>query len=96
MTFDVGNWHWVGECPLQAAQAFAPRVVYVHCKGVQRRPERWVAVPPLESAAPWRAVLRALPPGVPWAIEYPLVGDDLVAVTRRELALLRETALGLA
>ena len=92
MTFDMGNWHWTGECPLQAAQAFASRVVYVHCKGVQRLPAKWVAVPPTESAAPWRAVLRALPATVPWAIEYPLVGDDLLAVTTQELNHLRAVA----
>lgn len=96
MTFDMGNWHWVGECPLQAAQACAPRVAYVHCKGVQRQPQRWVAVPLSESAAPWRAVLRALPPTVPWAIEYPLAGDDLEAVTRAEIAALRALAAGQA
>jgi sugar phosphate isomerase/epimerase len=92
MTFDLGNWHWLGECPLEAARAFAPRVHYVHCKGVQRQPLRWVAVPLAESAAPWRTVLRALPPGQPWAIEYPLAGDDLPAVTREQVRLLRETS----
>ena len=92
MTFDMGNWHWVGECPLQAAAAFGSRVVYVHCKGVQRLPAKWVAVPLAESAAPWRAVLHALPAHVPWAIEYPLVGDDLLAVTRHEIQHLRTTA----
>ena len=90
MTFDMGNWHWLGECPLQAAQALGASVRYVHCKGVQRLPARWVAVPIADSAAPWRAVLRALPAGQPWAIEYPLAGDDLAAVTRREIAQLRE------
>ena len=45
MTFDMGNWHWVGECPLRAAEALASRVRYVHCKGVQRLPLKWVAVP---------------------------------------------------
>jgi sugar phosphate isomerase/epimerase len=89
MTFDMGNWHWLGECPLEAARGCAPRVRYVHCKGVQRQPKRWVAVPLAESAAPWRAVLRALPRGLPWAIEFPLVGDDLLEVTRAQLALLR-------
>lgn len=89
MTFDMGNWHWLGECPLEAARGCAPRVRYVHCKGVQRQPHRWVAVPPAESAAPWRTVLRALPRGLPWAIEYPLVGDDLLALTLEQLALLR-------
>ena len=89
MTFDMGNWHWQGECPLQAAQALAHRVRYVHCKGVQRQPAKWVAVPLMESAAPWRAVLRALPADVPHAIEYPLVGDNLEAATRVQIEAIR-------
>ena len=92
MTFDIGNWHWTGECPQQAADACARWTAYVHCKGVQRQPHRWVAVPLADSAAPWRAVLRALPKTVPWAIEYPLVGDDLLEVTRREIEQLRSIA----
>lgn len=96
MTFDIGNWHWTGECPLQAASALAPRVRYVHCKGVQRQPARWVAVPLADSAAPWRTVLGALPAGLPWAIEYPLAGDDLLALTRCEVARLRDVAGSLA
>ncbi|MGA8784579.1 MAG: TIM barrel protein [Polaromonas sp.] len=96
MTFDMGNWHWTGECPLQAAAALAPQVRYVHCKGVQRQPQRWVAVPLAESSAPWRAVLRALPANVPWAIEYPLAGDDLLAVTRKEIDQLRAIAANMA
>ncbi len=92
MTFDMGNWHWAGECPLQAATALAPQVRYVHCKGVQRQPQRWVAVPLVDSAAPWRAVLSALPADVPWAIEYPLAGDDLQATLRSEIRQLREIA----
>ena len=96
MTFDMGNWHWTGECPLQAAQHFAPLVSYVHCKGVQRQPQRWVAVPLSDSAAPWRAVLRALPASVSWAIEYPLAGDDLEAVTRSEVTALRALAADFA
>jgi sugar phosphate isomerase/epimerase len=92
MTFDMGNWHWTGECPLQAAAALAPKVMYVHCKGVQRLPQRWVAVPLTESAAPWRAVLDALPADVPWAIEYPLAGDDLQSATERAVRQLREIA----
>lgn len=89
MTFDMGNWHWQGEDPLSAAQALAAGVGYVHCKGVQRLPAKWVAVPLTESSAPWRTVLRTLPAGVPRAIEYPLQGQDLVGVTRAEVALLR-------
>jgi len=92
MTFDMGNWHWLGEDALECARVFGAQVRYVHCKGVQRQPGKWVAVPLAESAAPWRAVLRQMPRGLPWAIEYPLVGDDLLAVTREQVALLRTIA----
>jgi hypothetical protein len=71
-------------------------VVYVHCKGVQRQPQRWVAVPLAESSAPWRTVLRALPVDVPWAIEYPLAGDDLLSVVQREIEQLRGVNASLA
>jgi hypothetical protein len=64
----------------------------LHCKGVQRQAQRWVAIPFAESSAPWRSILRALPAGVPWAIEYPLIGDDLLATTRDEIDLLRSVA----
>ena len=89
MTFDMGNWHWVGECPLQAAEVLGRRVRYVHCKGAQRLPHKWVAVPLGDSVAPWRAVLRALPADVPHAIEYPLVGDDLQVATRTQIDFIR-------
>ncbi|MEO8013327.1 MAG: glutamine ABC transporter ATP-binding protein [Polaromonas sp.] len=95
LTFDIGNWHWTGECPLKAAAVLAPRVCCVHCKGVQRRAQRWFAVPVVGSAAPWRAILRTQPVNQPWAIEYPLAGENLLAVTRHELAQLRGIARSL-
>lgn len=88
MTFDMGNWHYVGECPLQAARCFSQRVGYVHTKGVQH-PGKWVAVPLVQSVAAWRTVLQALPTDVPRAIEYPLINDELAAYARQELDALR-------
>ena len=89
MTFDMGNWHWTGEDPLQAAAQLRAEVGYVHCKGVQRQLHQWVAVPLESSAMPWRTLLRALPADCPRAIEYPLQGDDLLALTRRHVEALR-------
>lgn len=88
MTFDMGNWHYVGECPLQAARLLGARVGYIHAKGVQHA-GKWVAVPLAQSSAPWRSLLDALPHQVPRAIEYPLIADDLLDYTRRELLALR-------
>ena len=45
-----------------------------------------------ESCAAWRSVLRALPAHVPWAIEYPLTGDDLSLRTQQEIDHLRHVA----
>ena len=93
MTFDMGNWHWTGENPLDAAQVFASQVGYVHCKGVLRTPAKWIAVPLDQSAAPWRSVLRRLPADVARAIEFPLQGEDLVQVTRNQVELLRSVEI---
>jgi len=93
MTFDMGNWHWTGEDPLDAAQALGANVGYVHCKGVQRTPAKWIAVPLDQSAAPWRGVLRRLPAHVARAIEFPLQGEDLVQVTRGQVELLRSVEI---
>jgi len=89
MTFDIGNWHWTGECPRTAVDEFVDRVKYVHMKGVYRQPAKWVAVPLAESQAPWKSILDSLPAKTPWAIEYPLIGDDLVEITKREVEQLR-------
>ena len=85
MTFDIGNWHWAGECPQVALAAFQDRIQYVHTKGVVKQANRWIAVPLADSEAPWKAILDAMPNNCPWALEFPLVDDDLVAVTRKEI-----------
>jgi len=90
MTFDIGNWHWAGECPQVAAAVFADRIRYVHTKGVLKQANRWIAVPIADSQAPWKSILDSLPAQCPWAIEFPLVGEDLVDVTRKEISRLKE------
>lgn len=90
MTFDIGNWHWAGECPQVAAAQFADRIRYVHTKGVFKQANRWIAVPLADSQAPWKSILDAMPVECPWALEFPLVGEDLVGVARTEICRLKE------
>ncbi len=89
MTFDMGNWHWVGQAPQPAAAALASFVSYIHVKVAVRSATGWGAVPPDESDDTWRQLLAALPDNVPRGIEFPLIGDDLAAVTRRFVSLLQ-------
>ncbi|CAM3578461.1 sugar phosphate isomerase/epimerase family protein [Halomonas lysinitropha] len=90
MTFDIGNWHWTGSDPLAAARRLGPFVRYLHCKGVVRHGGRLKAsVPDDEELSAWRELLDHLPAQLPRAIEYPLQGQDLAALTADELARLR-------
>jgi sugar phosphate isomerase/epimerase len=87
LTFDMGNWRWTGCDVDQAADSLASYVTYVHCKGVHDDNGKHRAVP-LEAGDPgWRALFGRFPHRVLRSIEFPLIGDDLEAVTRRYVEL---------
>ncbi|MFJ4456503.1 AP endonuclease [Pseudomonas sp. NPDC089392] len=96
MTFDIGNWQWQGEPARQAARQLGRWVRYVHCKAVQRLADgRLAAVPPQAAdLQEWAALMAEFVPGVVRAVEYPLVADDLLALTRDQVRSL--SALGAA
>jgi sugar phosphate isomerase/epimerase len=88
LTFDIGNWRWVGEDAQQAARLLAPYVRYVHCKAVLEDGGRLSARAVSEDDPAWRAVFAHFAPGVQRAIEFPLEGVDLVAETGRYIQML--------
>lgn len=90
LTFDMGNWLWVGDSPEEAARQLAPAVSYIHVKAAEPHHSHFRAVPPDEASNRWLALLDNLPADVPRGIEFPLTGHDLTAVTRRYVNLLRE------
>lgn len=90
LTFDTGNWLWVGETPENAARQLAPAVSYIHVKAAVTHGDSFRAVPPDTADARWLALLNNLPADAPRGIEFPLEGEDLTAVTRHYVNLLRE------
>lgn len=88
LTFDIGNWRWVGEDAQQAARLLAPYVRYVHCKAVLEDGGRLSACAVSDADPAWRAVFAHFAPGVQRAIEFPLEGADLVAETGRYIQML--------
>ncbi|QKJ85030.1 Putative sugar phosphate isomerase/epimerase protein [Paramixta manurensis] len=90
MTFDMGNWRWVGDDALAAADMLARYVSYIHIKVAVPHDDSWRAVAPDEADSCWRELLQKLPTDVPRGIEFPLQGDDLIAITRHYVNLLRE------
>ena len=85
LTFDMGNWLWVGDSPEEAARHLAPAVSYIHVKAAEPHHSHFRAVPPDEASGRWLALLDNLPADAPRGIEFPLTGHDLTAVTRRNL-----------
>lgn len=90
LTFDMGNWLWVGESPEEAAKHLAPAVSYIHVKAAVPHQQLYRAVPPDHDSTRWQALLDQLPADAPRGIEFPLEGPDLTAVTRHYVNLLRE------
>jgi len=62
----------------------------VHVKAAAPTADGWRAIALDEADNLWRETLALLPSDVPRGIEFPLEGDDLVAVTRHYVDLLRE------
>lgn len=90
LTFDMANWLWVGESPEAAASKLAPLVSYIHVKAAVTRHAGFHAVAPDNAEPRWLDLLRELPGDAPRGIEFPLEGEDLTAVTRHYVNLLRE------
>lgn len=84
MTFDLGNWSWVGEDVTAAARLLARHVAYVHCKtAIAGQDGRLLAGAVDEADDAVRQAFAQFPPGLPRAIEYPLAGADLRDELRR-------------
>lgn len=90
LTFDAGNWLWVGDSPEEAARHLASAVSYIHVKAAAPHGNSFRAVAPDHADERWLALLDMLPADAPRGIEFPLEGADLTAVTRHYVNLLRE------
>ncbi|MGU7774950.1 sugar phosphate isomerase/epimerase [Burkholderia sp. MR1-5-21] len=86
MTFDIGNWEWPGEVPIDCAHALAPHVEYIHCKAVEGEGARRFAVAPAAHDPLVAAVLAVLPQDAPRGIEFPFDAGDPAGDARHRVA----------
>jgi sugar phosphate isomerase/epimerase len=75
-TFDIGNWLWQKEDPVENANILKPYVTFIHLKDVivADKPQ---AVFLDEGLIPWRSILGMFDKKIPVAIEYPCTPDTL-------------------
>lgn len=77
LTFDTGNWQWIGEDATDAARALGKRVDYVHCKSVETVGDHLQAcLPHAPHLAAWSSLWTSFRPRIPRAIEFPLTPTD--------------------
>ncbi|WP_455883651.1 sugar phosphate isomerase/epimerase family protein [Pseudomonas putida] len=90
MTFDIGNWQWQDQSALTAARLLGRHVDYLHCKAVARRADgKLVALAPSATDLHlWEQLLKHMTQGITRAVEFPLQGADLIAVTAQQVAAL--------
>jgi sugar phosphate isomerase/epimerase len=86
MTFDIGNWQWSGEAPIDAARALARHVEYVHCKSSQGERARRFAAAPAPGDPLFPAIFDILPRHAPRGIEFPLDARSPAEDARRQVA----------
>ncbi|RPD97592.1 sugar phosphate isomerase/epimerase [Candidatus Pantoea deserta] len=89
MTFDMGNWLWTQENALDAAARLGRFVRYIHVKAAVPHGDSFRAIALDDASDDWRQLLQQLPVDAPRGIEFPLEGEDLLAVTRHYVTLLR-------
>ena len=75
LTFDMGNWLWVGDSPEEAARHLAPAVSYIHVKAAEPHHSHFRAVPPDEASGRWLALLDNLPADA--CVEVPCLVDKM-------------------
>lgn len=83
--YDLGNWRFVGENELQAAEALAKYVTYIHVKDVKEIAGKPAATGLGTGDIDWRQALALLPQDVPVAIEYPTLSDEEILAAKQLL-----------
>lgn len=69
-TFDIGNWYWVGESPIDNSIKLNKYINYIHLKDVVLDESGPKAVPLSEGIIPWQKLVSMFAPDLPLALEF--------------------------
>lgn len=83
MAFDVGNWIWQKEDPLENAKRLSAYVTYIHLKDVADTDKPFTTYLN-DGGVSWKSVMDVLPSDVPIALEYPC-GDQAAKQLEKEI-----------
>lgn len=83
--YDLGNWRFVGEDEVEAAEKLKDYVRYIHIKDVTYIDEKPTATDLGTGVIDWQKVLTILPKDVPVAIEYPTTENNQILAAKQLL-----------
>lgn len=83
--FDAGNWRYVGEDELIAAEKLASDTTILHLKNVQPANDSFTAVAFDQGIIDWQALIAKLPTTAAIFIEYPVASADALATDIKNL-----------
>jgi sugar phosphate isomerase/epimerase len=78
LTFDVANFVYFAENPIESAKVLKPYVQYVHIKNVRKQSGMLEGTDMESGDLDIRAILNEFPESVPCAIEYPCGGETSI------------------
>lgn len=83
--YDLGNWRFVGEDEMKAAEALTDYVQYIHMKDVGYENDQPKAAGLDHGEIDWRKVLTIFPKNRPIAIEYPTTSNAEILEAKKLL-----------
>lgn len=83
--YDLGNWRFVGEDEVEAAERLKDYVRYIHVKDVTYVDNKPLAAGLNHGEIDWQEILRMLPKKIPVAIEYPTMRNSEIIEAKKLL-----------
>ncbi|OCA85935.1 hypothetical protein A8F94_13890 [Bacillus sp. FJAT-27225] len=74
-TFDIGNWLFQGEEPVENAKLLRSFVTYIHLKDIDREKNTTLLN---DGLVDWKKIMEILPKDLPVALEYPISTKEVL------------------
>ncbi|MHD0396350.1 sugar phosphate isomerase/epimerase family protein [Staphylococcus simulans] len=84
-TFDLGNFRYVQESEVDAADILGPYVTYIHLKNLAEQDGQFVVTSLDRGIIDWRSVVEKLPTHLPIGLEYPSSDVDEVLKDKKSI-----------
>lgn len=87
-TFDLGNFRYIQESEVDAANILGSYVSYIHLKNVVKNNGELIATSLEKGIIDWKSIVKKLPTDLPIALEYPSNDNDEISRDKQSIEVL--------